>query len=237
MRQVKRLAMLTSIYLRVRSPGFFRVAAGLLDHVGGIKPALQMSAAEFAFGVFFVAGTLSRLLDFHFVMGKLRRSSHSFGSGQGRSSSLRQSARRIYEIILLEGVSVELPPAQSSSSVVVSFGFLCVLCAILCELCGLGFCPFQMARRSESLTAKFAKDSAKNAKTSEVRALRSTKLLIGRSLLRPHAPNNNFSGDIAFAFNRTAGHPPQHRDLADVSQSVRDGSLKESLRSFVQRRR
>jgi hypothetical protein len=49
------------------------------------------------------------------VMGKLRRSSHGFGSGQLRSSSLRESARRIYEIILLEGVSVELQPAQPNS--------------------------------------------------------------------------------------------------------------------------
>ena len=72
------------------------------------RPSYKTSAsnvrtAEFTLGVFFVAGALSRLLDLHFVMGKLRRSSYSFDGGQEQSSSLRQSARRIYEIILLEG--------------------------------------------------------------------------------------------------------------------------------------
>jgi hypothetical protein len=84
--------MLATIDLGVWSPSFFRVATGLFDHIRGIEPALQVSAAEFALGVVFVAGALSRLLDLHFVMGKLRRSSHGLGGSQGLSSSLRPRA-------------------------------------------------------------------------------------------------------------------------------------------------
>ena len=83
--------MFAAIDFGIRSPGLLGIATGLLDHVRGVEPALQVSAAEFALGVFLVAGTLARLLDLHFVMRKLGRSSRGFG-GQGLSSSLRQSA-------------------------------------------------------------------------------------------------------------------------------------------------
>src|SRR5208283_1288809 len=46
----------------------------LLDHIGRVEPALQVAAAKLSFFVFLVAGALPSLLDFHFVMGKLRRS-------------------------------------------------------------------------------------------------------------------------------------------------------------------
>ena len=104
--------MFAAIDFGIRSPGLLGIATGLLDDVSAVEPALQVSAAEFALGVFLVAGTLARLLDLHFVMGKLGRSSRGFG-GQGLSSSLRQQRRRIYKIILLEGVgciaSIEFP--------------------------------------------------------------------------------------------------------------------------------
>src|SRR5450432_2477220 len=44
-RQIERLAVFAAIDLGVRSPGFVGIAAGLLDRIGGIKPALQMPAA------------------------------------------------------------------------------------------------------------------------------------------------------------------------------------------------
>ncbi len=66
--QIKRFAVFAAIDFGVSSPGFFCVAASLFDHVGGVEPALQVSTAEFAFGVFLVAGALSRLLEFDFVM-------------------------------------------------------------------------------------------------------------------------------------------------------------------------
>src|ERR1700691_1777791 len=63
--------MFAAVDFRVRSPGFLGIAAGALHHIGGIEPALQMSAAELALFVFFIAGALPFLLDFYFVMGKL----------------------------------------------------------------------------------------------------------------------------------------------------------------------
>ena len=65
--------MLAAIDLGIWSPGSFRIAAGLLDDVSRVKPALQMATAEFSFFVFFVAGALSGLFDFHLVMRKLCR--------------------------------------------------------------------------------------------------------------------------------------------------------------------
>ncbi len=52
--------MLATIDLGIGSPGFFCVAAGLLQNVSGIKPALQVAAAKLSLLVFFVAGALSR---------------------------------------------------------------------------------------------------------------------------------------------------------------------------------
>src|SRR5205085_3728769 len=56
----------------IGAPGLFRVATFPFENVCGVEPALQMSAAEFAFFVFFVAGALAGLLDFYFVARKLR---------------------------------------------------------------------------------------------------------------------------------------------------------------------
>jgi hypothetical protein len=78
--QVERLAMLATIYFSVRSPGLFYIAASLLHDVTSVGPALQMPAAELAFGVFLIAGALSLLFDFHFVMGELLRTRRG-GSG------------------------------------------------------------------------------------------------------------------------------------------------------------
>ena len=69
--QVERLAIFAAIDFGVRSPSLLDVAALALNHVLRIEPAFQMAAAELALFVLFVAGTLSGLLDLHFVMGKL----------------------------------------------------------------------------------------------------------------------------------------------------------------------
>ena len=66
--------MFAAVNLGVWAPGFFSIAAGLLDYVLAVEPALQMAAAKFTFFVFLVAGALSGLLDFDFMMRKLRRS-------------------------------------------------------------------------------------------------------------------------------------------------------------------
>jgi hypothetical protein len=85
-RQIQRLAMLAAVDLGVGSPRFFRVAAGLLDDVAGIKPALQMTAAEFSLFVLLIARTLPGFFGFDFMMRKLRRSlrarSRDFASRQ-----------------------------------------------------------------------------------------------------------------------------------------------------------
>ena len=44
------------------------VAAGLLDNVAHIEPAFQVASANFALGVFLVAGPLQELLVLHFVI-------------------------------------------------------------------------------------------------------------------------------------------------------------------------
>src|ERR1700693_948036 len=101
--------MLTAIHLRIRSPGLFRIATALFDHVSRVEPALEVPAAELALGVLLIAGTLFRLLDFHFVMWKLRGSSRGFGCGQ--SSYPRRcgsDAAGITIFILLEAVSAGL---------------------------------------------------------------------------------------------------------------------------------
>ena len=66
--------MLAAVDLGVFAPSFLCVATGLFDHIRGVEPALQMSAAELPFFVLLVAGTLSRLLNLDLVMRKLRRS-------------------------------------------------------------------------------------------------------------------------------------------------------------------
>lgn len=66
--------MLTAINLGIAAPGFFYIAALLLQDVSGVKPALEVPAAELSLGVLLVAGALSRLLEFDLVMRKLRSS-------------------------------------------------------------------------------------------------------------------------------------------------------------------
>jgi len=69
--EIEGLAGFAAVYLGVWAPGFFRVTTGLLDYISGIKPTLQMAAAEFSLVIFFVTSALSRLLGFYLMMGKL----------------------------------------------------------------------------------------------------------------------------------------------------------------------
>src|SRR5271157_1363781 len=71
-RQVQRLAVLTTIDFRLVAKALAHIATGLLQHIGQIEPALQMSAAELALCVRLVTGALERLLIFHLMFGKLR---------------------------------------------------------------------------------------------------------------------------------------------------------------------
>jgi hypothetical protein len=73
-RQIERLAIFATVNLGVFSPRFFRIATSPLHHVGGIEPALQMTAASFAFIIFLVAGALPILLYLHLVIRELRGS-------------------------------------------------------------------------------------------------------------------------------------------------------------------
>jgi ABC-type multidrug transport system fused ATPase/permease subunit len=79
--------MFAAVDFGVCTPGFFGIAAGLLDYVLAVEPALQMTAAKFSFFVLLVTRTLPSLLDFDFMMRKLRRSlrarSCDFASCQG----------------------------------------------------------------------------------------------------------------------------------------------------------
>ena len=70
-RKVQRLAILTAINFGIRAPSLFDVSAVSFKHVGGIKPALKMSAARLALIIFFVAGALSGGFDLNFMIRKL----------------------------------------------------------------------------------------------------------------------------------------------------------------------
>jgi hypothetical protein len=65
--------MLATVYLGLRTPGFFEVPALLFLDITLVIPALQMPAAELAFRIFLVTGALSQLLDLDFVIGQLGR--------------------------------------------------------------------------------------------------------------------------------------------------------------------
>ena len=73
--------MFATIDFRIATPSLLYVATRLFEDVGRIEPALEVSAAQLALGVFFVAGALTRLFNFYFVMGKLGGSLDSGGHG------------------------------------------------------------------------------------------------------------------------------------------------------------
>src|SRR5260370_30053087 len=66
--QIQRLAMFAAVDFGVPAPSFLGVATGPLTHIRSVEPALQMSAAELAFLVLLVAGTLSGLLNLHLTL-------------------------------------------------------------------------------------------------------------------------------------------------------------------------
>src|SRR5450755_606433 len=70
--QVESLAKFAAIDFGIRSPRFLDAAALPFDDIGGVEPALQMSAAEFALFVLLIAGALAGFLDLYFMVGKLR---------------------------------------------------------------------------------------------------------------------------------------------------------------------
>ena len=72
--QIQRLAMLAAVDFGVLAPSFLGVTTGLFDYIRSVEPTLQMSAAELAFLVLLVAGTLSHFLNLDLVLWKLRRS-------------------------------------------------------------------------------------------------------------------------------------------------------------------
>jgi len=104
--------MFAAIDFGIASPSLLHITASLLQHIGGIEPALEMPATELAFLVLLVAGPLSRLLDFDLVVGELRGSlcARGYGSASGQRIYPRRggpcAARFGYEpSILLEAFS------------------------------------------------------------------------------------------------------------------------------------
>src|SRR5690349_11937744 len=55
----------------------------------------------------------------------------------------------------------------------------------------------------------------------------STKFLFRRRLLGPNATSSNLGSKITFTFHGSPRHPPQHRDLPNVRQRIRDRPLKQ----------
>src|SRR4029077_5328100 len=101
--------MFAAIHFCLRPQGLLHVATLALDCVGPVGPELQMTAAEFALLIFFVAGALPRLLDLDFVVGKLRnilrtRSGYFTSRQRTYPSFERLKRRRIrpYAVIVTE---------------------------------------------------------------------------------------------------------------------------------------
>jgi len=98
--------MFAAIDFRIAAPSLLHITAGLLQDIGSVEPAFEVTAAKLAFLVLLVASPLSRLLNFDFVLGKLRRSLRARGYGCGQKVYPRSSGerRRISSVsILLEG--------------------------------------------------------------------------------------------------------------------------------------
>src|SRR5437879_6822425 len=60
--------------------------------------------------------------------------------------------------------------------------------------------------------------------------LPSIKFPFWRSLLSSHATGNDLRRKITFTFHRSPRHPPQHRDLSNMRQRIRDRPLKQFFR-------
>src|SRR5438093_8396103 len=61
-------------------------------------------------------------------------------------------------------------------------------------------------------------------------ALPSIKFPFWRSLLSSHATGNDLRRKITLTFHRSPRHPPQHRDLPNMRQRIRDRPLKQFFR-------
>src|SRR5271157_4757689 len=71
-RQIQRFTVLTTVDFHLVAKLLPDIATGLLQHIGQIEPALQVSAAKLALRVRLVTGALERLLIFHLMFRKLR---------------------------------------------------------------------------------------------------------------------------------------------------------------------
>ena len=99
--QIQGLTVLAAIHFGIPAPRLFDISTRLLQNVGGIKPSLEMPAAEFSLGVFLVAGALSGLLELHFMVWQLGRR-QSCGCGQSVQSSLSGNAAEFpYQTFIL----------------------------------------------------------------------------------------------------------------------------------------
>ena len=99
--------MFAAIDFRIAAPSLLHITAGLLQDIGSVEPAFEVTAAKLTFLVLLVASPLSRFLDFDFVLGKLRRSLRARGYGCGQKVHPRSSGQTPQDSstlrILLEG--------------------------------------------------------------------------------------------------------------------------------------
>ena len=93
-RQIERFTMFAAIDFGIAAPSLLHITAGLLQDIGSVEPVFEMTAAKLAFLVLLIASSLSRLLDFDFVLGKLRRSLRARCYGCGQKVHPRSSGQR-----------------------------------------------------------------------------------------------------------------------------------------------
>src|SRR5207253_7807971 len=84
--------------------------------------------------------------------------------------------------------------------------------------------------RLKTLAAKRHKNAAHGASRGYTSPNGLIELSLRRGLLPPHATNDNLRRKITFTFHRSPRHPPQHRDLPNMRQRIRDRPLKQFFR-------
>ena len=86
--------MFAAIDFSIAAPSLLHITARLLEDIGSVEPAFEVTAAKLALLVLLVASPLSRFLNFDFVLGKLRRSLHARAYGCGQYVHPRSSGQR-----------------------------------------------------------------------------------------------------------------------------------------------
>lgn len=89
--------MLAAVNLGITAPGFFHIAACLLEHIGCVIPALEMSPTELALRVLLITGALASFFYLDLVTGQLlERVAYGQRSSPLKGGMTANSCRTLY---------------------------------------------------------------------------------------------------------------------------------------------